>query len=310
MPETAIAEANSPVTTHDLVVHNKFDGSVLATLPPQCSEADVQVELIRAASATPAAAAMPPRHERGRILDTAADLLQERSQKVSELIVAEAGKTIKQARKEVARAVNTLKLSAAETRRNVGEVVPFDSFAGSENRQGWFTREPLGLIAAITPPYNDALNLVAHKLGPPAIAGGNTVILKPSQLTPLTAILLVDLLREAGLPAEFVTVVLGDRTIAQTIISSKLVRMVSFTGGFATGRAIAANAGIKRLSMELGGNAPVIVFDDADLATAVEACVSGSFWLPDRTASAPSESLSKGLSSLPSLRTSSPKRRL
>ncbi len=150
MPETAIAEANSPVTTHDLVVHNKFDGSVLATLPPQCSEADVQVELIRAASATPAAAAMP-RHERGRILDTAADLLQERSQKVSELIVAEAGKTIKQARKEVARAVNTLKLSAAETRRNVGEVVPFDSFAGSENRQGWFTREPLGLIAAITP---------------------------------------------------------------------------------------------------------------------------------------------------------------
>ncbi|MGR0162115.1 aldehyde dehydrogenase family protein [Paenarthrobacter nitroguajacolicus] len=274
MPEAAIAEANSPVATHDLVVRNKFDGTVLATLD-QCSEADVRVELIRAAASAPAAAAMP-RHERGRILDTAADLLQERSQKVAELIVAEAGKTIKQARKEVSRAVNTLKLSAAETRRNVGEVVPFDSFAGSENRQGWFTREPLGLIAAITP-YNDALNLVAHKLGP-AIAGGNTVILKPSQLTPLTAILLVDLLREAGLPAAFVTVVLGDRTIAQTIVSSKLVRMVSFTGGFATGRAIAANAGLKRLSMELGGNAPVIVFDDADIPAAVEASVSGSFW--------------------------------
>ncbi|WP_314325162.1 aldehyde dehydrogenase family protein [Paenarthrobacter ilicis] len=274
MPETAIAETKSEATTNDLVVRNKFDGAVLATLP-QCTEADVRVELIRAAAAAPAAAAMP-RHERGRILDAAADLLQQRSQKVAELIVAEAGKTIKQARKEVSRAVNTLKLSAAETRRNVGEVVPFDSFAGSENRQGWFTREPLGLIAAITP-YNDALNLVAHKLGP-AIAGGNAVILKPSQLTPLTAILLVDLLREAGLPSDFVTVVLGDRTVAQTIISSKLVRMVSFTGGFATGRAIAANAGIKRLSMELGGNAPVIVFDDADIPAAVEASVSGSFW--------------------------------
>lgn len=274
MSETAIAENPSATTMNDLMVHNKFDGSVLASLS-QCTEADVRVELIRAAAAAPAAAAMP-RHERGRILDTAADLLQPRSQQVAELIVSEAGKTITQARKEVSRAVNTLKLSAAETRRNVGEVVPFDSFAGSENRQGWFTREPLGLIAAITP-YNDALNLVAHKLGP-AIAGGNTVILKPSQLTPLTAMLLVDLLREAGLPTDFITIVLGDRTVAQTIISSKLVRMVSFTGGFATGRAIAANAGIKRLSMELGGNAPVIVFEDANIPAAVEASVSGSFW--------------------------------
>lgn len=274
MPESAIADTTPAAAVTDLAVYDKFDGSVLATLP-QCTEADVRVEIIRAAAAAPAAAAMP-RHERGRILDAAADLLQQRAQKVAGLIVSEAGKTIMQALKEVSRAVNTLRLSAAETRRNVGEVVPFDSFSGSENRQGWFTREPLGLIAAITP-YNDALNLVAHKLGP-AIAGGNTVILKPSQLTPLTAMLLVDLLREAGLPAEFVTVVLGDRTIAQTIISSKLVRMVSFTGGFSTGRAIAANAGIKRLSMELGGNAPVIVFDDADIPAAVEASVSGSFW--------------------------------
>jgi acyl-CoA reductase-like NAD-dependent aldehyde dehydrogenase len=274
VPDAAATDIKMTATMSDLLVHNKFDGTVLAVLP-QCTESDVQVELIRAASAAPAAAAMP-RHERGRILDTAAELLQQRSEKVAVLIVAEAGKTIKQARKEVSRAVNTLKLSAAETRRNVGEVVPFDSFAGSENRQGWFTREPLGVIAAVTP-YNDALNLVAHKLGP-AIAGGNTVILKPSQQTPLTAMLLVDLLREAGLPSDFVIVVLGDRTVAQAIISSKLVRMVSFTGGFATGKAIAANAGIKRLSMELGGNAPVIVFDDADIPAAVEASVSGSFW--------------------------------
>lgn len=274
MSETATSFFDASSSIDDLVVRNKYDGAVLGRLR-QSTEDDVQLELKRAASAASAASAMP-RHERGSILDTAADLLRQRSSHAAELIVAEAGKTIRQARKEVSRAINTLKLSAAETRRNVGEVVPFDSFAGSENRQGWFTREPLGLIAAITP-FNDALNLVAHKLGP-AIAGGNTVILKPSQLTPLTAIFLVDLLREAGLPEDFVIVVVGDRKVTQAIIQSRLVRMVSFTGGFSTGQAIAANAGIKRLSMELGGNAPVIVFDDADLPSAVEACVSGAFW--------------------------------
>lgn len=274
MSETITVRTETEESAGDLAVYNKFDGTVIARLS-QSTEEDVERQLKRAAAAAGSAAAMP-RHERGRILDTAADLLKQRADKAANLIVLEAGKTIRQARKEVSRAINTLKLSAAETRRNAGEVVPFDSFAGSENRLGWFSREPLGLIAAITP-YNDPLNLVAHKLGP-AIAGGNTVILKPSQLTPLSAMFLVDLLLEAGIPADFVIVVLGDRTIAQTIIKSKLVRMVSFTGGFATGSAIAASAGIKRLSMELGGNAPVIVYEDADVPAAVEACVSGSFW--------------------------------
>ncbi|MFW0773226.1 aldehyde dehydrogenase family protein [Paenarthrobacter nitroguajacolicus] len=258
----------------ELEVRNKYNESLLATLP-QCTPGELPAAIGRASAAAKSAAALS-RHERGRILDTAAEILKRDSDEFAGLIVAEAGKTIRQARKEVSRAVNTLKLSGDEARRNAGEVIPFDSFPGSENRQGWFTREPLGLIAAITP-YNDALNLVAHKLGP-AIAGGNSVILKPSQLTPLTAMRLVEVLVEAGLPADIVTVVLGNRDVAQAIISSRQVRMVSFTGGFATGHAIAANAGIKRLSMELGGNAPVIVFEDADLGRAVESCVSGAFW--------------------------------
>ncbi|WP_367645780.1 aldehyde dehydrogenase family protein [Paenarthrobacter ureafaciens] len=274
MSETTLARADIRPIQDDLIVYNKYDGTVLTRFPQPTPE-DVALDLERAAAAAKAAGAMP-RHERGRILDTAAELLSQRADQAADLIVAEAGKTIRQARKEVSRAINTLKLSAAETRRNAGEVIPFDSFAGSENRLGWFTREPLGLIAAITP-YNDALNLVAHKLGP-AIASGNTVILKPSQLTPATAIFLVDLLREAGLPADFIVVILGNREIGQLAVESKLVRMVSFTGGFATGRSIAASAGIKRLSMELGGNAPVIVFDDADISAAVEASVSGAFW--------------------------------
>src|SRR4029453_4881680 len=252
MSETTLVRDSALSTQDDLVVYNKFDGTRLASLHQTKEEEDGQRKVERAAGAAVATAAMP-RHERAKILETAADLLKQRAEKAADLIVAEAGKTIRQARKEVSRAVNTLKLSAAEARSNAGEVVPFDSFAGSENRLGWYSREPLGLIAAITP-YNDPLNLVAHKIGP-AIAGGNTVILKPSQLTPLSAIFLVDLLVEAGLPIDFIIVVLGDRAVAQTIIQSRPVRMVSFTGGFATGKAIAANAGIKRLFMELGGKA-------------------------------------------------------
>ncbi|QMU97167.1 aldehyde dehydrogenase family protein [Microbacterium esteraromaticum] len=258
----------------DLVVVDKFTGEEIAVLPQLTAEQALDaLDIAQTATATAAALS---RHRRAAILDGAAMLLRERSESVSQLIVSEAGKTIRQARKEVSRAVNTLLLSAAEARRNAGEVIPFDSFPGDENRLGWYSREPLGLIVAITP-YNDALNLVAHKLGP-ALAGGNAVLLKPSQQTPLTAQLLVDLLYESGLPDNVITVVRGNRQVAQALVRARNVRMVSFTGGFATGQAIAASAGIKKLAMELGGNAPVLVFEDADLELAVKAAVSGSFW--------------------------------
>jgi len=268
MPETMVVHADH------LVVRDKYTGDEIASLPQLTVEQTLDV-IAESDTATAVAAAMP-RHQRAAILEGAATLLHARSEDVAALIVAEAGKTIRQARKEVARAVNTLRLSAAEATRNAGEVVPFDSFPGGENRIGWFSREPLGLIVAITP-YNDALNLVAHKIGP-AVAGGNAVILKPSQQTPLTAQLLVDLFEEAGLPAGVITVVRGNRDVTQTLVQARNVRMISFTGGFATGRAIAATAGLKKLAMELGGNAPVIVFDDADLSLAVESSVSGAFW--------------------------------
>jgi acyl-CoA reductase-like NAD-dependent aldehyde dehydrogenase len=192
------------------------------------------------------------------------------------LIVAEAGKTLRQAQKEVKRCVNTLKLSAEEARRNAGEVVPFEAYEGSEARQGWFSREPLGLIVAITP-YNDPLNLVAHKLGP-AIAGGNAVILKPSELAPLSALKLVDCLVQAGLSENVVTTATGGVELGKALVELREVRMISFTGGFATGESIARSAGLKKLAMDLGGNAPVLVLEDCDLGPTVESCVSGAFW--------------------------------
>lgn len=264
----------APAPADHLTVLDKYTGEQLAVLRQHTVEETLDA-IAHAAAETRIAAALP-RHARAAILETAATLLHDRREQAARLIVAEAGKTIRQARKEVSRAVNTLRLSAGEALRNAGEVIPFDSFPGGECRRGWYTREPLGLIVAITP-YNDPLNLVAHKLGP-AIAGGNTVILKPAQQTPLTAQLLVDLLIEAGLPPQLVTVLRGDRNVAQALVRARQVRMVSFTGGFATGEAIAATAGIKRLAMELGGNAPVVVFDDADIPRAVDACVSGAFW--------------------------------
>jgi acyl-CoA reductase-like NAD-dependent aldehyde dehydrogenase len=217
-----------------------------------------------------------PRHRRARILEEAARLVEADAAAFAELIVAEAGKTLRQAQKEVKRCVNTLKLSAEEARRNAGEVVPFEAYEGSEARQGWFSREPLGLIVAITP-YNDPLNLVAHKLGP-AIAGGNAVILKPSELAPLSALKLVDCLVQAGLGENVVTTATGGVELGKALVELREVRMVSFTGGFATGESIARSAGLKKLSMDLGGNAPVLVLADCDLGPTVESCVSGAFW--------------------------------
>jgi len=260
--------------TDSLEVRSPFDGAVIGSVPLTApDEVGAVIERARIGAEVSRSLSRFARHA---ILQRAARLLEERAETASALIVREAGKTIRQARKEVRRAVTTLSLSAETARAATGEMIPFDAFEGSENRKGWFTREPLGIVVAITP-YNDALNLVAHKLGP-ALAGGNAVVLKPSPHTPLTAELLVGILIDAGMPDEIVTVVHGDREVAASLVAAREVRLVSFTGGFATGEAIARGAGLKRLAMELGGNAPVIVFDDADLPHAVEACVSGAFW--------------------------------
>jgi glyceraldehyde-3-phosphate dehydrogenase (NADP+) len=255
-------------------VCSPFDGRLIGTVPRL--EACAVPYLLQQARQGVSDCAALPRYQRARILERAALNIERDAEHFARLIVDEAGKTLKQAQKEVKRCINTLKLSAEEAKRNAGEVLPFDAYEGSENRQGWFSREPLGLILAITP-YNDPLNLVAHKLGP-AIAGGNGVILKPSELAPLSAIKLVDYLRDAGLPTSVVTLATGGADLGKALVEAREVRMVSFTGGFVTGEQIARSAGLKKLAMDLGGNAPVIVMTDCDLAATVESCVSGAFW--------------------------------
>ncbi|CAN7714456.1 aldehyde dehydrogenase family protein [Phyllobacterium sp. LjRoot231] len=258
----------------EIAVTSPFDGTLVGTVM-ETSSANIGALLEQARRGAQIARTLP-RHRRSAILEKAAAAVEAAREEFALLIVKEAGKTITQARKETTRCVNTLKLSADEAKRNAGEVIPFDAFAGSQSRQGWYTREPLGIIAAITP-YNDPLNLVAHKLGP-AIAGGNAVLLKPSELTPLSAIKLVEFLVASGLPEEIITVAIGGPELGKALVSARDVRMISFTGGFATGEAIAKTAGLKKLAMDLGGNAPVIVMENCNFDAAVESCVSGAYW--------------------------------
>lgn len=218
-----------------------------------------------------------PVHERMRILNRAADYIAENSQCYIDTIIAEGCKTRREATKEVARCIQTLRLSAEEARRINGETIAFDQMPGSEDRVGYYYRFPVGLIVAITP-FNDPLNLVAHKIGP-AIASGNAIIVKPAPATPLSALMLAEALAQAGLPEGVLSVLPGfPENMGEHLITHEDVRMISFTGGLGTGKALMQKAGLKKVGMELGASSPVLVFEDANLELALEATLSGAFW--------------------------------
>lgn len=213
---------------------------------------------------------------RSAILHHAAAALERASDRFAQKIAIESGKPVSHARREVARAVNTLRLSAEEAVRLAGETVAFDSMPGGEARSGFYFHEPVGVVVAITP-FNDPLNLICHKLGP-AFAAGNAVVLKPAEQTPLVAVMLAKLLLAAGLPPHALNLLTGyGDQFGAALTGHPDVAMVSFTGGVRTGERIAAAAGARRLAMELGANSPVIVAADADIEKAAGACVSGAF---------------------------------
>lgn len=256
-------------------VRDPADNAVITTVP-KASKEDMLQAITLAEEGVGIAAEMPV-HERIAILNKAADYVQKYHDLFTNTIASEGSKTIREARGEVTRCIETLRISAEEARRINGETIPFDQMPGSENRIGYFYQFPIGIIAAITP-FNDPLNLVAHKVGP-AIASGNAIIVKPATLTPLSALLLAEAFDHAGLPDKVLSVITGSGSeIGDTLVTHPSVRMVSFTGGLETGESIAKKAGLKKLSMELGSNSPVIVLEDADLAEAVNSNVSGAFW--------------------------------
>jgi glyceraldehyde-3-phosphate dehydrogenase (NADP+) len=216
-----------------------------------------------------------PSHRRAEILRKTAEGLARRKEEFARTITLENGKTIRLSRAEVDRAVATFTLAAEEAQRIGGDVLPLDLNAPSEGKLGITRRFPLGPVLAITP-FNFPLNLVAHKVAP-SIAAGNSLVLKPASATPLTALLLGEVLLEAGMPPGAVNIVPCGSDLADGLVADDRFRLVTFTGSPAVGWALKRKAGKKRVLLELGGNAAVVVHEDADLGLAVERAVAGAF---------------------------------
>ena len=256
-------------------VYNSFTGDKIGTVP-QSTKQDV-LDALNLAKKGEAIGRKMPASKRIAILKKAVSIMEREFDVLTTLIATEGIKTIVQARKEVTRAINTMQLSAEEAGRIIGATIPFNAVPGSEDRVGYETKFPIGIVVAITP-FNDPLNLVCHKLGP-AIAAGNPVILKPSDYTPLVAIKFSEILSEAGLPKEMLSVITGSpEYFGDALISDDRIRLISFTGGVEAAKVIQRKAGLKKIVMELGSNSPVIVLSDADVEDAVQSCVSGAFF--------------------------------
>ena len=256
-------------------VYDPQDNSLIDTVPAATVE-DI-LKCIDEAKGGAKIAARLPVHRRMSILQKAADYIESNQNTYANTIAREGSKTIREATKEVGRCIQTLRISAEEARRIHGETIAFDQMPGSENRFGYYQRVPIGIIGAITP-FNDPLNLVAHKVGP-AIAAGNAIIVKPATVTPLSALLLAEAFAEAGLPEKVLSVITGyGNEIGDALVTHPAVRMISFTGGLNAGEEIVRKAGLKKVSMELGSNSPVIVLKDANLEDTVEATIAGAFW--------------------------------
>ncbi len=256
-------------------VINPYSGSQVDTVP-RGSAADVDAA-VTSAVAGAAVMADVPAYQRYTILKRAADLLAERTQEFARTITMEEGKTLAEATAEVGRAVQTMTLSAEESKRLHGETVPLDAAPGiGAHLLGFTVRVPCGVVAAISP-FNFPLNLVCHKVGP-GLAAGNAVIIKPASDTPLSALKLTEVLLEAGLPPLAIQCVTGPGgAIGDALCTDPRVRKITFTGSRDVGEHICHTAGLKKVTMELGANCPMIVMPDADVEKVAQATVAGGF---------------------------------
>ena len=246
-------------------VRNPFNGELIDTVPHGTPD-DVTQAVTTLVEGARVMRDMPA-YDRSAILRRAAALMQLREAELGRTISQEEGKTLAEGVFEASRARETIDVSADEARRITGEVVPLDGAPGGKGKLGFTLRVPCGIVAAITP-FNFPLNLVAHKVGP-AIAAGNAVCIKPASDTPLSALKLVEILLTAGLPPQAIACVTGGGSeLGRALCTDRRIRKISFTGSYEIGDAICRMAGVKRVTMELGSNSPVIVLDDADVEQA------------------------------------------
>ncbi len=256
-----------------LPVFNPYSGEEIATVP--LGGAALVEEAIGVAHAAFQTVRETPAHKRARLLRAVADGLERQSERFVATIVAEAGKPVVFAEAEVARAVMTFRVASEEAGRAHGELLALDALPPGENHFGLVDRFPIGVIAAITP-FNFPLNLVAHKVAP-CLATANTMVVKPATKTPLTALLLAEVLVEAGMPPGQINFVTCTNEAAAVLVQDERVKKISFTGSPSVGWLLKQQCGRKRITLELGGNAAVVVHADADLAHAIPAIALGGF---------------------------------
>ena len=243
-------------------VLNPYDGSQVDTVPKADGD-DVERALATAVRGARAMRKLTG-YDRYRILRKAADLMTQRSEDLARTITLEEGKIIGEARVEVSRAVEIIALSSEEAKRLSSEVVPLDGAPGAVNKFGFTIRVPCGVVVGISP-FNFPLHLVCHKVGP-ALAAGNSVIVKPATDTPLSALKLTQVLLDAGIPPEAIQCITGNGSeVGEALCRDSRVRKITFTGSRDVGERICQVAGLKKVTMELGSNAPLIVMPDADL---------------------------------------------
>ncbi|MBK5288856.1 MAG: aldehyde dehydrogenase family protein, partial [Acidimicrobiia bacterium] len=271
--------ADRVTTGETATIRSPFDAAELGEVAIGTADhVDAAVVAARAAAASPM-----PAHERAAILDAAADRISARNEDFARSIASEAAKPITTARVEAARSVGTFRFSAVEARTLTGEMIAMDANDAGVGKFGFTLRVPVGIVGAISP-FNFPLNLVAHKVAP-AIAAGCPVILKPASQTPLTALLLAEvLLDECGLPPGWLNVVVGGGgTVGNAIVDHDDIAYITFTGSPEVGWGIKGRAPRKKVGLELGNNAPVIVEPDANLELAATKIVAGGFGYSGQT---------------------------
>lgn len=256
-----------------LPVHDPFTGKVLAEVAQ--AGADDAADAAQSTSDAARQMAALPSHGRYHLLQKIAGALYDRRDEFAQLMTAEAGKPIGDAKREVSRAVQTFTVAAEEARRIPGNVVPLDWTPGTDSHLGILRRVPIGPVLGITP-FNFPLNLVAHKVAP-ALAAGNSILIKPAPQTPLTALLLGEVAMEAGVPPGGLNILPCDNTVAEQLVMDTRFKLLSFTGSAAVGWKLKALSGKKKVVLELGGNAGVIIEPDADLELATQRCAAGGF---------------------------------
>lgn len=260
--------------TTNAPVNNPFDGSTIDTVP-QATIEDIALAVQSAKRGFHQMKSISA-FDRYTVLMRTVELVRERHEDFARTIQQEEGKTIGEARVEVDRCIQTLSWSAEEAKRLYGETIPLDASPGNATKFGFTIRVPVGIVVAISP-FNFPLNLVVHKVGP-ALAAGNSVVIKPASDTPLSAIKLTRALLDAGIPDEAVQCVTGSgAVVGDALVSHPDVRKVTFTGSQEVGEHIMRTAGLKKVTMELGSNSPLIVMPDADLEKVAAATVASGY---------------------------------